>query len=233
VGITEWGNAVTSLSGVACLLAAGVMLVIRKFGVVGYLLIAGGVLLFPIHLWFWQFQLTERVPVPHSYVWNGVLVQIVIEGIVPLVVVACLPRFRPLLAAFLTASLLSLLLQLFSYIYWSFGTTRNFSISLSHLDAFYFALGTLTTAGTGNISTSSETARGFQALQMGLDLLIVGIVLTIILARYTSLLSRPRVGVPRDAALTAQPAPAVVDSGHSHHASEPDHPRPDPPTDEH
>ena len=54
------------------------------------------------------------------------------------------------------------------------------------------ALGTLTAAGTGNISAISETARGIQSLQMVLDLVIIGFVAALILARYSNLLSRPQ-----------------------------------------
>lgn len=43
------------------------------------------------------------------------------------------------------------LLYTFSVLYWGYGSASNFSIPLSHLDAIYFAIGTLTTAGTGNI----------------------------------------------------------------------------------
>ena len=122
-------------------------------------------------------------------------------------------RFRPGLTALLLAYILSLLLQFFSYAYWSYGTTRNFSASLSHLDSFYFALGTLTTAGTGNIAATSETARGLQTLQMGLDVVIVGFALALVLARYANLLprfwpeARPDHAVAKPEKATIQPTP--------------------------
>lgn len=74
--------------------------------------------------------------------------------------------------------------------YWAHGTAKDFSVSLTHLDAFYFALGTFTTAGTGNISPISETARGLQALQMGLDFLLIAVVVVLATGRFTSLLDR-------------------------------------------
>jgi hypothetical protein len=52
----------------------------------------------------------------------------------------------------------------FSYIYWAHGTAKDFSVSLTHLDAFYFALGTFTTAGTGNISDQRNSARASSAI---------------------------------------------------------------------
>ena len=36
------------------------------------------------------------------------------------------------------------LTQAFSYLYWKYGTTANFNMPLSRLDAVYFTLGTLT-----------------------------------------------------------------------------------------
>jgi Ion channel len=100
------------------------------------------------------------------------------------------------LTALFLAYLFSLILQLFSYIYWTYGTTKNFSVHLTHFDSFYFALGTLTTVGSGTITANSETARQIQAVQMGLDLLLIGFAVTITLARYTNLLSRPRPDFP-------------------------------------
>jgi Ion channel len=58
----------------------------------------------------------------------------------------------------------------FSILYWNYGTTVNFTAYLTRLDAVYFAVGTLTTAGTGNISAVSQLARGLQGLQMALDI---------------------------------------------------------------
>jgi hypothetical protein len=74
----------------------------------------------------------------------------------------------------------------FSYVYWSFGSTANFSVSLTRLDAIYFAIGTLTTAGTGNINATSELMRGIQALQMVLDVGLVVVALGVLVARLSS-----------------------------------------------
>jgi hypothetical protein len=63
----------------------------------------------------------------------------------------------------------------FAWIYWINGTRQNFGISLSHLDAVYFVLGTLTT-GTGNISAITELSRAIQTAQIVCDfaLLVFG-----------------------------------------------------------
>ena len=47
------------------------------------------------------------------------------------------------------------------------------SIRLSHLDAVYFALGTLTT-GSGNIFAKSEYSRTVQTIQLVFDLVLMG-----------------------------------------------------------
>lgn len=191
----QWGTLVTGLSGFAFVAATIVTLVMRKWRLAGYLAVTAYVLLWPIHLWFWQFELTGRAPLPRWYFWSAVQ-QIVLGGIAPLIWF-CFRRFRPVVTALLLVYVLSLVLQLFAYMYWAYGTTRDFSVPLSHLDAFYFTLGTLTTAGTGNISAISETGRGLQTLQMGLDLVLIGFVVALTLARYSNLLDRPHRGDTR------------------------------------
>jgi hypothetical protein len=192
----EWGYVVTKDSGFAFVIAAVVALVRRRPRLAGYLGALAYIMLFPILLWIEQFGLTQRHAVPPWYIGSAVF-QITVGGIGPLIWKCFRRRFRPVLTALLVVFVFSLLLQFFAYIYWTFGTTRNFSIRLSHLDAFYFALGTLTTAGTGTISAVSETARGLQTLQMGLDLALVGFVVALVLARYSGLLTRPQGGNAR------------------------------------
>lgn len=83
----------------------------------------------------------------------------------------------------------------FSVLYWSYGSTVNFTVSLSRLDAVYFMLGTLTTAGTGNISAISEASRYVQSLQMFLDLALMVFAAGLLIARFTtSRESRPSDG---------------------------------------
>jgi len=61
----------------------------------------------------------------------------------------------------------------FANMYWHYGTGQNFSITLSRLDAIYFALGTLTTAGTGAIYAKSQVVIGIVSWQIVIDLLFV------------------------------------------------------------
>lgn len=80
----------------------------------------------------------------------------------------------------------SVLIAIFSILYWNYGSIPNFSSNLSHLDAIYFAVGTLTTAGTGSISAESEIARGIQTIQMVLDLALIVFAVAVVLTALTS-----------------------------------------------
>jgi uncharacterized membrane protein len=71
----------------------------------------------------------------------------------------------------------------FSDLYWNVGGGRNFTSPLSHLDSLYFSLGTLTTAGTGNVAAASEAARRIQTIQMLLDLSLAIFAISIVTVR--------------------------------------------------
>jgi hypothetical protein len=77
-------------------------------------------------------------------------------------------------------------MEVFSSTYWSYGVPPNFNIPLTHLDAFYFMLGTLSTAGTGTINATSELARGLQAVQMAVDLGLVVFAVSLVVSRFVS-----------------------------------------------
>jgi hypothetical protein len=82
--------------------------------------------------------------------------------------------------------LLTTLILLFSIIYLHYGTAKYFNMPLTHLDAVYFTVGTLSTAGTGNISATSELIRGIQTVQFIVDLIYTLIAVALVLARITS-----------------------------------------------
>lgn len=73
----------------------------------------------------------------------------------------------------------------FATLYWTIGTTANFNVELSRVDAIYFALGTLTTAGTGSIAPTSDLARALVSGQMVLGLVFVAGALTIAITRWS------------------------------------------------
>lgn len=82
-------------------------------------------------------------------------------------------------------SFVLLLIGIFSYFYWYYGTKKNFSGSLTHFDALYFAIGTLGT-GTGTISASSTTGRVLQSVQMTTDFILIVLIAGIIIARISA-----------------------------------------------
>jgi len=196
----NWGVAITLMASIPVLLAA-IVASVKHHRSAGYLWATMYVLWFPVHLWFWQFALSDPRPVGTGYILEAIFQ---IAPPVIWLVWSCFHRFRPVITALVLIYLFSLVLQLFSYIYWSYGSTKNFSIGLSHLDSFYFALGTLTTAGTGSISAISETARRLQTLQMGLDLASFGFALALVVARYSNLFPHAQPQAHQDAVTGAE-----------------------------
>lgn len=202
----------------ALLVAAAAALAIgklRRRHVPGRLAGAAFVVLYPVALGFGIAAETTRAPGGVS-VGNAVY-GLVVFAILPLIALAISRRFRPVVTALVLGYGFAILLEFFSDLYWSYGTSRNFSIPLSHLDAFYFALGTLTT-GTGNISAISETSRRIQTAQMVIGLVFIGFVVALVMARYSTLLDRSHRILPPGG--SGEPSPdAIV----------PDHPGDQPP----
>jgi DNA-binding transcriptional regulator YhcF (GntR family) len=98
----------------------------------------------------------------------------------------------------------SALTFLFSTLYWGYGEPPNFTPSLTHLDAIYFAVGTLTTAGTGNISALSEFSRGLQTTQMVLDFILVVFVVAVVIPRLIPTGETPKSGAVAPSASDAK-----------------------------
>jgi hypothetical protein len=90
-------------------------------------------------------------------------------------------------------SALSASIGTFSSLYWSYGTPANFGTQLTRFDAFYFSLGTLSTAGSGNIMAISDVSREIQLLQMALDLGLVLFAVGIAINRLSSSPAQKRV----------------------------------------
>jgi hypothetical protein len=87
--------------------------------------------------------------------------------------------------AIMVVSAFLLIAENFSILYWTIGTTANFNVRLSYVDAVYFTLGTLTTAGTGTIAPTSRLARALVSGQMIVDLVFVAGALTIAITRWS------------------------------------------------
>jgi hypothetical protein len=106
---------------------------------------------------------------------------------------------EPIVFALFVVFFVSVVLLVFAELYWLIGTDRDFTTGgsltrlphpLTRVDAVYFALGTLSTAGTGNISAVSDRARAIQSGQMLTDLVLVLGAITLAMWRYTTLLSK-------------------------------------------
>ena len=89
---------------------------------------------------------------------------------------------------------LSALTATFATLYWNYGLRPNFTQQLNHLDAIYFTIGTLTTAGTGTISAVSQTARTLQSLQMVLDLGLIVFAVGLAIAEISSRMQKQKNG---------------------------------------
>jgi hypothetical protein len=134
-----------------------------------------------------------------AYLWVGFLVQrsrlaagpalvtndaqAIAFGVVTIIAAVVLDMGKVRIVAALLWTWLLLIVD-FSYFYWSHGTAQNFSEPLSHLDAIYFAVGTLTTAGTGGITATSSSARGLQLLEMVLGLALIAFALAVVINRF-------------------------------------------------
>lgn len=77
-----------------------------------------------------------------------------------------------------------LLLFLYSGMYWGIGGANNFNHHLTHLDGLYFAIGTLTTVGTGSLYATTDLARGIQLSQEVVDFLVIFVFLALLFGRY-------------------------------------------------
>lgn len=80
----------------------------------------------------------------------------------------------------------------FTQIYWRIGTSSDFTVPLSHLDALYFAVGTVSTAGTGNIYAMSQLARGTQTAEMLLGMVLILVLLAAVVGRLAGGRNRDR-----------------------------------------
>ena len=154
-----------------------------SFFLVLKVLLVIGLIAFPlINPWVRFLISTQRAPID----WPSSIWPLLLIGFSIYVLVSITRESGSLLLIFLTSIyVLFLLIGNFSLYYWNYGSTRNFSICLSHLDAVYFTLGTLSTAGTGTISATSELAIGLQSLQMLFDIAFLVFAAGMVVARFS------------------------------------------------
>jgi len=140
------------------------------------------VFLIQAYLWLGFLIQTKRSPASPILIVNDVIAVIVGIGLV-IFIARRSPSLPQVFGRLLIVA--SLLVVDFSFLYWSRGTSANFTHPLSHLDAIYFTVGTLSTAGTGTISAISATARSIQTAQMVLNLGFLLFAVTAVVGRIT------------------------------------------------
>lgn len=84
------------------------------------------------------------------------------------------------------------LIWVFSFTYYLLGSPQHWNMPLSHVDAIYVTVGTLTTAGTTGIFARGALTRSVLTGQMALDLLVVTVLLALVLHRVTQAPSQNR-----------------------------------------
>lgn len=122
-----------------------------------------------VQQWWTFLTSTKRAP---SFVTAAIQIGAITVCICAVIAVGLAKR-SALLTGFALIITFPLLIGDFSLTYWNYGLKPSFSANLSHLDAVYFAIGTLSTAGTGSLTALSEAARGIQTAQMTLDLCLL------------------------------------------------------------
>jgi hypothetical protein len=132
--------------------------------------------------WLW-FSRERRVPVTAGG-WSFFVVAPVVLVLGTAVVALATPANRERAFVALTLVITGVLVLLvFSRLYYAYGTPEHFGAELSHGDALYMALGTMTTAGTGTLAPHDALARTITSVQMSVDLafltVIVGVGLTL------------------------------------------------------
>jgi len=137
-------------------------------------------ILFPILLYVSQLPIHTR----HAG-WTTALNVVSVAVLVAYtVLIATRSRTVPLLFPALRVLATSLwLVLLFTIVYWNIGTAKNLGHSMTHLDATYFTVGALTTAGTGTISPESQSARLLVTIQYAVDLVFLAVVLSVFAGR--------------------------------------------------
>jgi hypothetical protein len=128
-----------------------------------------------------------------TYTGLGAIIPFAISIVLVTYLLISLTRFGKMVdIAIMLFFSFSSLAATFSTLYWNYGTTGNFTERLTQLDAIYFTIGTLTTAGTGNISAISQVARGLQTLQMVLDIGFILFAVSLVVSEISSRMQRRR-----------------------------------------
>jgi hypothetical protein len=152
-----------------------------------YLFLSLGVLAIAIIQWV-KFLLASK-PVLQDPIDIGIIAISIATAIVSLIVML-IKRASGLSVAIMFVNAILATIGAFAWIYWDSGSTVNFSIRLSHLDAVYFALGSLTT-GSGNVFARSEYSRTVQTVQLVFDLVLMGFAAGVVFGIFADYIKRP------------------------------------------
>ena len=145
-----------------------------------------------ITLWYSFFALRHKERHLIHFGWGFWQVSNIVLALVTACIVGLSTRFHVVWRLLVLVVWLSTTINFFAARYWEIGTTANFTHDLTPLDATYFALGTLTTAGTSPIAATSQVARAWVATQMGVDFLIIGTVIALALSDIARRQANPR-----------------------------------------
>jgi hypothetical protein len=92
----------------------------------------------------------------------------------------------------LAANLLFLVIFGFAFAYYAIGGASEWTAPLTHLDALYVALGTLSTAGTGSIAPVGQGSRGLVSLQMFVDIVVMVLAVGVLVSRLSAPSGAPK-----------------------------------------
>lgn len=126
-----------------------------------------------IILWTMFFNLSRKAGFPFDPLGGLTVISVLAWTIGCLIVTARRIKGHAWILGLALANSFLETIVIFAGFYWHFGTNGNFTASLSRVDALYFTLGTLTTAGTGTIAPESQMIRSLVGSQMILDLILV------------------------------------------------------------
>ncbi len=87
--------------------------------------------------------------------------------------------------AIMTGLVVSEVVWVYSTLYYIYGTAHNFETKLTRIDAVYFTLTTLSTAGFGDIAPKSQPARLLVSSQIGVDLVFLVLLAGIAVSRFS------------------------------------------------
>ncbi len=137
-----------------------------------------------LYVWLTFFATTKKSGFPYNVLGLAIIIFVICWVVGWVLPIALRSRgFTTWLGVALINAFLYLVAT-FAGLYYHYGTATNFTGPIiTRVDALYFTLGTITTAGTGNISADSQLTRGLVSIQMCVDLIFVTFIIAIAVTR--------------------------------------------------